>query len=82
MGLKSKAKTKLVLLKTAKISSEGNLVKINFNLAKPIAQKMIDGKLREYQAKKLKEKQGTPPKADPKPNGSADKTNKDKNSAK
>lgn len=81
-GLSKLEDDELALLNAAKITSEGNLVKINFNLPKPIAQKMIDDRLREYQAKKLKEKQGTPPKAEAKPNGTADKTGKDKNAAK
>lgn len=81
-GIKKQGEDELILLRAAKITSEGDLVKINFNLAKPVAQKMIDGQLKEYQAKKLKEKQGTPPKTNAKPNGSADKTDKDKKSAK
>ena len=81
-GFKKQGEDELTLLRAAKITSEGDLVKINFNLAKPIAQKMIDEQLREYQAKKLKEKQGNPPKTETKPNGSADKTDKDKKTAK
>ena len=47
------------LMKAAKIISKGKMVTINLNLEKPIAQQMIDRQLKEFQAKKLKEKDKT-----------------------
>ena len=54
-GVKKLGEDEKTLLKSAKVVSEGNILKINFELPKEIAKKMIDDRLREYQAKKLKE---------------------------
>ena len=79
-GWKKLKDDEVVLLKAASISNKGSALVINFNLEKPIAQKMIDSRLREYQAKKLKEKNKTEPET--KPNGTAKKSKDDKNAAK
>lgn len=78
-GIKKLKDDEVVLLKAASISSEGNKLKINFNLAKPTAQQMIDGRLKEYQADKLKKKDQDDSK--PKPNGTADITAGKRNAA-
>ncbi len=78
-GWKKLKDDEVILLKAANISSKDNALIINFNLEKPIAQKMIDGRLREYQADKLK-KGKTPPEA--KPNGTIEKAGNGQKSAK
>ncbi|MEZ5346523.1 MAG: hypothetical protein R2681_13315 [Pyrinomonadaceae bacterium] len=78
-GIKKLKDDEVVLLKAANISSEGRKLKINFNLAKPAAQQMIDGRLKEYQADKLKKKDQDD--AKPKPNGTADVTAGRRNAA-
>lgn len=54
-GVKKLSEDEKTLLKAAKVASEGNILKINLELPKEIAKKMIDDRLKEYQAKKLKE---------------------------
>ncbi len=78
-GIKKLKDDEVVLLKAASISSEGKKLKINFNLPKPTAQQMIDGRLKEYQADKLKKKDQDDTK--PKPNGTADITAGKRNAA-
>ncbi len=81
-GVKKLKDDEVTLLKAANISSKGKLLKINFNLPKQIAQSMIDGRLKEYQAKKRKEKGTAKPDPSAKPNGTAEKSDTNKNSAK
>lgn len=79
-GWKKMKDDEITLLKAAKITSTGNLLRINFNLEKPVAQKMIDGRLKEFQAKKLKEKELIGPNS--KPSGTAEKFENNKSSGK
>ena len=89
-GLISLAKLKKLgadetkLIKAAKVpKARGKVFFLDFQMAKPEAHEIMNRKLTEALAKKQKEKQETPPKADAtKPNGTAEKTDKDKNSAK
>ena len=70
-----------ILLKAAKVRSDGKVLKINFELPKEIAQKMINEQLKQHQAKKLKkQKDKIQPKG--KPNGSAGKVNNNTNAVK
>ena len=80
-GIKKLGEDEFTLLKAAKVLSKDKKLIINFNLDKSIAQKMINGKLTEYQAKKQKEKAKTD-KPEAKPNGTADKKDKNKDVAK
>ena len=73
-GLKKNLKPdEQALLKSAKVTSKGNLLVINFDMDKAAAQKMIAARLDEYRAKKIAEKNKTQPKSS-KPNGTAKKT--------
>ena len=82
-GLKKLEPDVVALLNAAKVSSDGKLLRINFELPKEVAQKMINGQLKESQAKKLKDKKDkTTPKPQTKPNGSAEKMGENANSAK
>jgi hypothetical protein len=58
----------LALLEGAKVTSEGKNFIINFTMPKPIAQEMINRKLKEAQAKQA---------AQPQPNGTATTTGND-----
>ncbi|MCB1025324.1 MAG: hypothetical protein KDB79_13095 [Acidobacteria bacterium] len=78
-GIKKLKDDEVVLLKAANITSEGKKLKINFNLAKPTAQQMIDSRLKEYQADKLKKKDQDS--TQPKPNGTADLSSGKRNAA-
>lgn len=66
-GIKKFKDDELTLLNAAEFTSEGNVLKINFKIEKDIAQKIIDERLKEYQANKEKKRLETPVPA--KPNG-------------
>jgi hypothetical protein len=61
-GLAKEPSDELTLLNGAKVSTDGNNFVLNFAVPKPIAQEMINRKLKEAQAKKA---------AQPQPNGNA-----------
>ncbi len=79
-GWKKMKDDEIILLKAAKITSQGNLLRINFDLEKPVAQKMINFRLKEFQAKKQEEKDKTAPQK--RPNGGAKSTDGNTNTAK
>jgi len=69
------------LIKAAKVpKARGKVFFLDFQMAKPEAQEIMNRKLTEALAKKQKEQKGD--KTEKKPTGTADKTAKDKNSAK
>jgi len=69
----------LLLLKSAKIKSEGTLLRITFNLDKPEAQKMIIARLADYKRKKAEEARKT---GESKPSGQLNKTDLNSNAGK
>jgi hypothetical protein len=70
----------MLLLNSAKVKAEGNLVRITFNLDKPAAQEMIKARLAEYKAKKAKDAEKTSDTG--KPSGQLSKPNSDANRGK
>ena len=71
------------LIKAAKVpKARGKVFFLDFQMSKAEAQEIMNRKLAEELAKKQKKKQETQPEADAKPNGTADKSDKDKNTAK
>jgi hypothetical protein len=72
-GTKVLKDDEVLLLNSAEITNEKNLLKIDFNLKKDMAQKIINTRLQEYQAEKAKKKLETP--SPSQPNSRLEKSN-------